>query len=298
MLFRSHRNGNVGIGTTDPDNKLDVRAAVTGANDNVNNYVARIRNTNSNGGNNQGLLALQFNADLNGNPGNGNWIQFFENSTDLAGKIENNNNGNVQYQSSGSDYAELLERLDYKEEIRTGDVVGVFGGKVSKRTEGADWVMAISDQAIVLGNAVYDGTEENYEITSFIGQVPVWVRGTVAKGDYILASGENDGTAIAVSPPNITPEQSNRIVGRAWEAKETEEVARVNTVVGLPGAASTTMVLARRVEAQQEEIEALKAQNEALANRNAAFEQRLARIEAALGEGKVEERKAPMLESK
>ncbi|MCP4045648.1 MAG: hypothetical protein GY732_06615, partial [Gammaproteobacteria bacterium] len=239
--------GNVTVSGVDykSPNLLYVHNANGGENSDPLNYVARITNDKIYAGSEHGILALQFTSDLNGNPNKGNWIQFFENSTDLAGRIENNNSGDVQYQSGGSDYAELLERLDHDEEIAAGDVVGVFGSKISKRTEGADWVMAISDQAIVLGNAIYDGTEENYEIVSFIGQIPVFVSGKVSIGDYILASGGNDGTAIAVSPLDLEPEQGRLIVGRAWEAKETEEVARVNAVVGLPQAASTTMALAR-----------------------------------------------------
>ena len=274
---------NVAIGTSIPhENRLIVEQAQFGVNSSSLNYVTRITNTTTNATNEKGVLALQFNVNLNGSPGKGNWIQFFENSTDLAGKIENNNNGNVQYESGGSDYAELLERLDHAEEINAGDVVGVFGGKISKRTDSADWVMAISDQAIVLGNAIYDGTEENYEIVSFIGQVPVFVRGMVNKGDYIVASGNNDGTAIAVSPQKLQPEQGRLIVGRAWEAKAAAAVARVNTVVGLPGAASTTMALTKRMKAQQEAIAKLQAQNQALAAKIASHENRFAEIEAML----------------
>jgi len=279
----------VSIGSTDDINRLVVEESVVGGNNLLGSYVTRIKNTNTDASQPQGILALQFQADLDGNPGNGNWIQFFQSGNATAGKIENNNSGDAQYQSSGSDYAELLERLDHEEEITAGDVVGVFGGQISKRTEGADWVMAISDQAVVLGNAVYDGTEDLYEIVSFIGQVPVQVRGKVAKGDYLVASGLNDGTAIAVSLQEITPEQGRLIVGRAWEAKETEEVKRVNTVVGLPESASTTMALPRQVEAQQDkiaaleaEVAALKSQNRNLATQNHAFEKRFAQIESAL----------------
>ncbi|MCB0534615.1 MAG: hypothetical protein KDD14_20600, partial [Saprospiraceae bacterium] len=279
---------NVGIGINAPINRLDVRENVTGVNNNANNYVAHFRNTNTDGTQEQGILHLQFDADLSGNPGNGNWIQFIENGLS-KGKIENNNSGNVQYETNGADYAESLERLDHSEQIADGEVVGVYGGKISKRTDGADWVMAVSDNAAVLGNAIFDGTEANYESISFIGQIPVWVRGIVSKGDYIVASGLNDGMAIAVSPINITPEQGSRIVGRAWESKESTEVARVNTVVGLPEAASTTLALSRRVEAQQDEIATLKAQvaalqaqNNSLTSQNSTFEKRFAQLEAAL----------------
>ncbi|MCB0533848.1 MAG: hypothetical protein H6574_13915 [Lewinellaceae bacterium] len=280
-------DGNVGIGASNPINRLAVTENVSGTNLGPSNYVAQLRNTNTNGTVQQGVMVLVFDANLSGEPGNGNWIQFVQNNI-VSGKIENNSNGNAQYATTGADYAESLERLDHDEEIADGEVVGVFGGKISKRTEGADWVMAVSDNAAVLGNAIYDGTEENYEIVSFIGQVGVQVRGTVKKGDYIVASGLNDGTAIAVSPQAITPEQGNRIVGRAWESKASEAVARVNTVVGLPEAASTTMALSKRVEAQKEaiitlkaQVAALQAQNVTLTSQNSAFEQRFEQLEAA-----------------
>ena len=104
------------------------------------------------------------------------------------------------------------------------------------------------------------------------------VRGAVTIGDFIVASGHQDGTAMAVSPEAITPEQGRLIVGRAWEASEEEAVKLVKTIVGLPEAASTTMALARRVEAQQKEIEALTEQVAALNSLKA----QIAQIESTL----------------
>ena len=69
----------------------------------------------------------------------------------------------------------------------------------------------------------------------------------IAIGDYIVASGMNDGTAIAVSPKDIAPEQGHIIVGRAWAASDEQGVKLINTVVGLPESASTTAALARTV---------------------------------------------------
>ncbi|MCB9267511.1 MAG: hypothetical protein H6558_21005 [Lewinellaceae bacterium] len=288
--IRVANNGNVGIGISSSTipNRLRVEENVSGSNTNLGNYVAQIRNTDLSFGaaEEQGVLALVFDADIPG--ARANWIQFAEDAGNpsgqsFAGAIEGNSEGNANYTSGGADYAEELERLNPGEEIDPGNVVGVFGGKVGKRTEGADWVMVVSDNAAVIGNRSYnDSTRALREVVSFVGQVGVHVRGKVSKGDYIVASGLSDGTAIAVAPQDLQPEHGRLTVGRAWEAKETEETARVNTVVGLPEAASTTMALARRVEAQQEEIEMLKAQNEALAARNAAFEQRFEQIEVAL----------------
>ena len=119
--------------------------------------------------------------------------------------------------------------------------------------------MAITGNAAVVGNAVYDDSDEALrEIVSFVGQVPVRVRGAVAIGDYIVASGMNDGTAIAVSPRDIAPEQGRLIVGRAWEASDEEGVKLINTVVGLPESASTTAALARTVRDQQEQLNELR----------------------------------------
>ena len=36
-----------------------------------------------------------------------------------------------------------------------------------------------------------------------MGQVPVFVKGVVQSGDFILASGQNDGLGIAVSIENL-----------------------------------------------------------------------------------------------
>lgn len=256
-------------------NTLTVGTAVAGDQTSPNNYVARIRNSFA-FPSPQGILALQFAADLEGEPGNGNWIQFFEGGTDLAGKIENNNNGNAQYETGGADYAEMLFRLDHNEVINSGDIVGVFGGKISKNTDGADWVMAISENAAVVGNADYSpGAEELMEIVSFVGQVPVWVTGSVAVGDYIVASGNNDGTAIAIAADNITPEQSRLIVGRAWQSSDDATLKLINTIVGLPEAHTTTAAFARTVN---DEIATLKEENAELKARMHRLESLLSKL--------------------
>ncbi|MCB0785516.1 MAG: hypothetical protein KDC02_15090, partial [Flavobacteriales bacterium] len=60
-----------------------------------------------------------------------------------------------------------------------GDVVGVHGGRISRRTEGAQHVLAISSRPIVLGNMPEEGLEHLYERVGFLGQVPVKVAGPV-----------------------------------------------------------------------------------------------------------------------
>ena len=50
----------------------------------------------------------------------------------------------VTYESGSGDYAEWLERLDAEEKVAVTDVVGVFAGKITKKTEGASQVMVVS----------------------------------------------------------------------------------------------------------------------------------------------------------
>ncbi len=141
----------------------------------------------------------------------------------------------IAFESGAGDYAEWLPRLDPSETLRFGDVVGVNGGKVSKKFSQAERFMVVSASPIVLGN-MPDNQEgmEGSEKIAFMGQVPVKVRGVVHIGDYLLPSGEGDGLAIAVAPENMKARDFKRIVGVAWEASDGKEVFKlVNSAIGL-----------------------------------------------------------------
>ncbi len=141
----------------------------------------------------------------------------------------------VAYESGSGDYAEWLLRAFPDETIMPGDVVGVIGGKVSKSFVNADKFMAVSTAPIVLGNMPEDREkEENSEKIAFMGQVPVKVKGAVQIGDYILPSGDGDGTAIAVHPDNMKVKDYPRIVGVAWsEDTKGDFIKMINTAVGI-----------------------------------------------------------------
>ncbi|MBN1449271.1 MAG: hypothetical protein JXA28_15195 [Bacteroidetes bacterium] len=140
----------------------------------------------------------------------------------------------VAYNSGNADYAEWLERADHSETFAFGDVVGVRGGKISKRIGDGDMVMVISKSPIVLGNTPPDGQEQFYEMCAFLGQVPVKVVGPVAVGDYIIPSGQNNGVGIAVDPSDLTAEQASRVIGVAWSSVEAGRPGYANTAVGMP----------------------------------------------------------------
>ena len=66
-----------------------------------------------------------------------------------------------------------------------------------------------------LGICHQKNEEHKYEKVAFMGQVPVFVVGKVNAGDFIIASGRNDGLGIAISPDQISLKQLNKVVGIA-----------------------------------------------------------------------------------
>ena len=139
----------------------------------------------------------------------------------------------VAYESGAGDYAEWLERLDPDEVLEPGDIVGVFGGKVTKRTQGAQQMMVVSHSPIVLGNMPPEGQESLYSMVAFMGQVPVKVSGSVRPGDYVIPSGLDDGVGVAVPARLMTAEEYAKAVGRSWGESTGERLDLVNMAVGL-----------------------------------------------------------------
>ncbi|WP_457618723.1 hypothetical protein [Lutibacter sp.] len=139
----------------------------------------------------------------------------------------------VIYGSKGADYAEWLEKENPEEKYMFGEVVGVKGGKISRNTTDADQVMSISLAPIVLGNMPDEDRKDAFEKVGFMGQVPVLTLGNVEVGDYIVASGYNDGYAKAISEKDITLKDFKNIIGRAWTGSEGKKASLINVSVGL-----------------------------------------------------------------
>ena len=93
--------------------------------------------------------------------------------------------------------------------------------------------MVISAGASIVGNTPPTSVKSDYEAVAFFGQVPVKVRGPVNTGDYIVASGLNDGTGIAIPKQKLGHYEPTRIVGQAWETGSNAGINIVNTAVGL-----------------------------------------------------------------
>lgn len=178
------------------------------------------------------------------------FISFFSGSDTVLGEIEGNGAGGVTYRSFGADYAELLLPHDESESFEPGDVVAVHGGKITKDTSKAEQIMVISTNPIVLGNSPPEG-DDQYQKVAFIGQAPVKVIGAVQSGDYLLASTQHNGSAIAKPASALTLSDRNLILGRAWEGNQEEGEKLVNAAVGLdlgPALVSEIQHMHRRIQ--------------------------------------------------
>jgi hypothetical protein len=154
-------------------------------------------------------------------------------SIGMAQITDDYNKIGVQYSSGNGDYAEWLERIDHNEEINTGDIVGVRGGKITKDLQGAEQIMAVSHRPIVLGNMPEKEKMIYGNNIAFMGQIPVKVMGPVNIGDYIVAKSEIPGYGVAIPARQMTTADFRLAVGRAWETRTSTGPKMVNTVVGV-----------------------------------------------------------------
>jgi hypothetical protein len=98
------------------------------------------------------------------------------------------------------------------------------------------------------------GTESRYAMIAFLGQVPIKVRGQVGAGDYIIPSGAEDGTGIAVPSQSLAPEQFSAVVGQAWESSDDSGVKKINCLVGISSGSQAMANVANLVQAQNDRI--------------------------------------------
>lgn len=198
----------------------------------------------------------------------------------LLAQTERCKDGGVTYGSHGADYAEWLPKLDPEEKMIFGQIVGVHDGKITKKTDGADQIMSVSLAPVVVGNLPRKGEEHLFAKVSFMGQVPVMVRGRVRNGDYIVPSGKNDGTGIGVAPEELDLEQMTQVLGRAWEDSERDDLSVVNVLIGVKVNETSEIVKrhARRLNDLEARVAELEARVVDLENGNAQLSGLAARI--------------------
>jgi hypothetical protein len=196
-------------------------------------------------------------------------------------EIFSHSNLGVTYQSGSGDYAEWLPRLNPDEKIVFGQIVGVFGGKVSKETNGTDMLMVVSKSPIVLGNMPPDSLgEANCEKVAFMGQVPVWIIGKVNIGDFIVPYKSGTGFGKAIAPKELTIDMMDKIVGVAWSAGDKEFLNVVNMEVGLKSNEWVGFIKSnkKKIETLNIEIESLQKENKLLKNQMNKTNEILTRI--------------------
>jgi hypothetical protein len=281
-------NGNVGIGTTNPSTRLDVHG------NSDEGHVAVIHNTS--GSVDADVLRLIVSYDMDYPSQTNNFITFVSTVFGNVGAIQGNGSGGIELVSGSGDYAEFLPRLNPAEQIQAGEIIGLYGGRISKQTRGASKVMVVSGNPIVVGNDPGEKARDEFERVAFIGQVMVRVRGKVQAGDFIVASGLDDGVAVAISPECITSEQFAQTVGQAWEASLDPGIKSVRTAVGLIQGDPTVSRLLESSRNQNEQLSALKSEsaawekqitelktaNAALRLQNASMDARLSSLESKM----------------
>lgn len=209
--------------------------------DALDNHVAIIENDS---GVNTHVLALSMpmNSVLSAAD---NFVTFYHQGV-ARGAIEGNSAGNgVNYVSGSADFAEWLEKRSPAEPVQPGSVVGIAAGKVSTDLSGAERIGVISTAPAFTGNDPGVAQRDGFALVAMLGQVPVKVAGVVHSGDFIVASGRNDGIGVAIAEAAMRAEDFRLLVGRASESSDTAEVKTVRTMVGV-GAEGAYAVMARQ----------------------------------------------------
>lgn len=276
-------DGDLSIGSSSPG---DVRLHVSKDKPNVGVSNSPTGNTvlfeNTNTGTNPDVLGLQAGPT---DPGSGvTYVSFYQRDGTTVGTIEGNGSGGVNFNTTGSDYAEELPMQPGTATATPTDLVAVRGGEVTLNTERAHRLMIVTDRAAVTGNTARDAERPRVPV-AFVGQVPVRLHGSATVGDLIVASGHDDGTARAVAPADYRPAEHGPIAGRAWSAKPSSGTGTVTVAVGLDQSGALVEQLQRQHTRIQEQNKQLQSQSEQIESLN----ERVRRLEALFQDRQAEE---------
>ncbi len=214
-------------------------------------HISQIYNRST--GTNADVLALK--VGNTANPGSANnFMTFFKGDNNAIGSIEGNGSGGVTFKSGSGDFAEYMPVRSKDEQLKPGDIVGIIDGKITLNTGNADYLMVITDRAIVLGNEPEN--KEDYAVVGFIGQVPVRVLGVVNAGDWVVASGFHNGTGTAVPQNQIT--LADKILGPALESSTDHGVKMIHTAIGLDQSSSRDFIIQRLSESLEMQEKVIK----------------------------------------
>jgi hypothetical protein len=306
--FLVNANGGTGIGTASPVTTFHVKDSVAeSGGDNLGRHVAAIENTSNSSNPVPDVLGLELTNVTD--PGGFNSYISFMDQNGTIGNIQGDGNGGVEFTGTTADFAEFFPKADPDREVEDGTVVGLRDGEVVALAEESDpdAVMVVSTAPLMTGNRpINEDERDDYVKLSLVGQVPVTVSESVGHGDVLVASPDDDGTALARTD---CAESGRPVVGMALSDGESGE--KVRTLIGGPGLDATVAGKSRTAttttdteqEAQvtridkleadlhekDERIEDLEAENEALreetatlSEENEVLRERLAAVETHL----------------
>ena len=140
-------------------------------------------------------------------------VQFRRNSSDVSYV---DNSGVYQGRATSANWADLAEKYEADKEYDEGTVVAIGGDKeITEYREGMPLAGVVSFHPGVRMNV----TEENMEdplfpFVALKGRVPVKIKGSATKGDYIIADDNGLGVAWWGVEPNFDP---YKLIGIALE---------------------------------------------------------------------------------
>lgn len=236
--------GGIGFGTNAPVTAFDV------VSDTENGHTAMIHNIST-----DSPSGLQIRLGVTAPTAVNNYITFERSDGANVGAIDGNGAGGIVYKTSGGDYAEYLRKADARAELPAGTVVAIRNGSVALDTREGDQLAVVSSAPAVSGNDPGDARRADYALVAFIGQADVRVVGPVAAGDFLVASGANDGLAIAVPAAAMDASAQARVVGRAWQDKRGDVEGKVRALILLDPA---RVAQAREIERLGADVAALR----------------------------------------
>jgi hypothetical protein len=151
---------------------------------------------------------------LDGHDARNRWLQFNDAQGQDIGALQLTEGKYLELTGTSGDFAEYHLRDPSQDPFEEGDLIGFGADGLTRRTDGKDigQLGVISRRAIVKGSRPTSVNDiSKYDSVAYMGIVPVKVRGRVSKDDFIVPSGRNDGTGIAVSVSRVPPAS----VGRA-----------------------------------------------------------------------------------
>eukprot|EP01047_Picozoa_sp_COSAG01_P019483 COSAG01_NODE_1083_length_11812_cov_9.648510_3_plen_1662_part_00 len=135
------------------------------------------------------------------------WMQFDDEEGECQGRIVRGVHGGAKFQTRQGDVAEWFPRVpgerDPDRPFEEGSVVGLWDGRLSHRTAGAQQLGVVSRMAAIEASAPLDRQQRaRGDFIAYLGRVPIRCRrqGEKPKANgWAVPSGHQDGTAVVVN---------------------------------------------------------------------------------------------------